>query len=450
MDETKKLADFIVRTKYEDLPEEAISTAKQCLLDCIGVALAGCTYPIAKAVEAYLKEVGGTPQSSVIGLGIRTSSVNAAFGTGTLGHALDYDDMAFPSISHPTVPVMPAVLALGELTGATGKDVLLSFILGYETLCKVGAVVQPSHWYKGFHATGTLGTYGAVAAASKLLKLDEEQVIGALGIAGSEAAALKQNFGTMTKPFHAGHAAEGGVKAALLARKGFTAAKDVLEGRLGFARVLADEQDFNHLGRLGAPWDILDPGPYFKFSASCGGTQAGMNALISLVEEYDIRPNEVERVDAGTNPGGPEQLIYTDPKNALQAKFSIQFCLAMMLLERKMKLAYFTDSKVRDPKTVDLMRRIHLYVDPELTKTVPLQWVDKTTTVKVKMKDGREFERTADLRRMTWDELTSKYVECASLLLPESKVTESIDVLANLEELGNLNPLMELLHNEKL
>jgi len=407
MDETKKLADFIVRTKYEDLPEEAISTAKQCLLDCIGVALAGCTYPIAKAVEAYLKEVGGTPQSSVIGLGIRTSSVNAAFGTGTLGHALDCDDMAFPSISHPTVPVMPAVLALGELTGATGKDVLLSFILGYETLCKVGAVVQPSHWYKGFHATGTLGTYGAVAAASKLLKLDEEQVR-------------------------------------------FTAAKDVLEGRLGFARVLADEQDFNHLGRLGAPWDILDPGPYFKFSASCGGTQAGMNALISLVEEYDIRPNEVERVDAGTNPGGPEQLIYTDPKNALQAKFSIQFCLAMMLLERKMKLAYFTDSKVRDPKTVALMRRIHLYVDPELTKTVPLQWVDKTTTVKVKMKDGREFERTADLRRMTWDELTSKYVECASLLLPESKVTESIDVLANLEELGNLNPLMELLHNEKL
>jgi 2-methylcitrate dehydratase PrpD len=396
-------------------------------------------------MQSYLNDVGGKPQCSIIGLGTRTSSVNAALVNGTLGHALDYDDFAFPALGHPTTCVLPAVMALGESTGAKGEDLLLSFVVGFEAFMKIGGVVSPSHWYKGFHATGTVGTYGAVAAAGKLLDLDEAHMINAFGVAGSEASGLKQNFGTMAKPFHAGHAAEGGVKAALLARNGFVAAKDVLEGMFGFAKVLADTQNFDYLDRLGDPWDILDPGPFFKLSPSCGGTQAGMNALFSLIEEYDIKPDEVERIDAGTNPGGPEQLIYAEPKTALQAKFSMQFCLAILLLERKAGLSQFTDAKVREPKVVELMKRITLYVDPELTKSVPLEWVDKTTTVKVKLKDGREYKRTADLRRLTWDELTSKYEECAGRVLSESKVRQSIDLLTNLEKLDDVKSLMELI-----
>ena len=443
MGATKKLVDFIIKTNYENLPKEAINIAKQCFLDCIGVSLAGCVQPIAKIMESYLKDVGGTPQSSIIGLGIKTSSTNAAFANGTIGHALDYDDMIFPVIGHPTVPILPAVLALGESTGATGKDVLLAFILGFEVFCKVGAATSPSHWYKGFHATATIGTYGAVAAASKLLKLEEEQMMNAFGIAGSEASGLKQNLGTMTKPFHAGHAAEGGVKAALLAKKGFTAAKDVLEGRFGFAKLMADGYDFGVLDKLGDQWDIVNPAPFFKPYPSCGGTHAAMNAMLSLIKEYDIKPDEVERIDAGMNPGGVEELIYTEPKNALQAKFSMQFCLAIILLERKGGLAQFTDAKVRDPKTVKLMKRINLYVAPELTESLPLGWVDKTASVKVKMKDGREYRKTADIRHLTWDELKSKYEECASLALPENKLRGSIDVIMNLEKVKSLNPLME-------
>lgn len=443
MGATEKLVDFIIKTKYEDLPEEAINMAKQCFLDCIGVSLAGCVQPIAKIMESYLKDVGGTPQSSIIGLGIKTSSTNAAFANGTIGHALDYDDMIFPVIGHPTVPILPAVLALGESTGATGKDVLLAFILGFEVFCKVGAATSPSHWYKGFHATATIGTYGAVAAASKLLKLDEEQTMNAFGIAGSQASGLKQNLGTMTKPFHAGHAAEGGVKAALLAKKGFTAAKDVLEGQFGFAKLMTDGYNFGVLDKLGNHWDIVDPAPFFKPYPSCGGTHAAMNAMLSLIKEYDLKPDEVERVDAGMNPGGVEELIYTEPKNALQAKFSMQFCLAIMLLERKGGLAQFTDAKVRDPKTAELMKRINLYVDQELTESLPLGWVDKTATVKVKMKDGRKYKRTTDIEHPTWDELKSKYEECASLVLPENKLRRSIDVITNLEKLKSLNPLME-------
>jgi len=443
MGATKKLVDFIIKTRYEDLPAEATNIAKQCFLDCIGVSLAGCVQPIGKIMESYLKDVGGTPRSSIIGLGIKTSPTNAAFTNGTIGHALDYDDMNFPAIGHPTVTVLPAVLALGEYTGATGRDVLLAFILGFEAFSKVGNATSPSHWYKGFHSTATIGTYGAVAAASKLLKLDQEQTINAFGIAGSQAAGLKQNFGTMTKPFHAGHAAEGGVKAALLAKKGFTAAQDVLEGQFGFAKLMTDGYDFGVLDKLGDQWDIVDPAPFFKPYPSCGGTHAAMNAMLSLIKEYDLKPDEVERVDAGMNPGGVKELIYTEPKNALQAKFSMQFCLAIMLLERKGGLAQFTDAKARDLKTIELMKRINLYVDQELTKSLPLGWVDKTATVKVRMKDGREYKRTADIEHPTRDELKSKYEECASLVLPENKLRRSIDVITNLEKLEGLNPLME-------
>jgi len=445
--ETEKLAHFIVQTKYEELPQKAIDNAKQCILDCIGVSFAGyALLPIGKILESYLKEVGGAPKSSVIGSGIRTSPVNAALVNGTLGHALDYDDFALPALSHPSVTILPAVLALGEVTEATGKDALLAFIVGFEAFCKIAHAVQPSHWYKGYHATGTFGTFGATAAASKLLDLDEEQLINALGIAGSEAAGLKQNFGTMTKPFHAGHAAENGIKAALLAKNGFTAAKDILEGRLGFAKVMTDNYDFSILDKLGNPWEIVDPAPYIKLHPSCGGTHAAMTAMLSLINEYDIKAEEVERVDAGTNPGGFEQLIYAEPKNQLQAKFSIQFCLAILLLEREAGLAQFTDDKVTDPKTVELMKRITLYIDPEVTKTTPLEWSDKTAVVKIKMKDGREFQRTSDIRHLSWDEIKSKYKECARFILPEDKIEESIEAITNLENLINMSSLIEVIH----
>jgi len=445
--ETKKIVDIIIKTKYEDLPEEAINNAKQCVLDCIGVSFAGyALHPIGKILESYIEEIGGTPKSSIIGSGIKTSLINAALVNGTLGHALDYDDFALPALSHPSVTILPAILALSEANGATGKAALLAFIVGFETFCKIADAVQPSHWYKGYHATGTFGTFGATAAAAKLLKLDAEQLTNALGIAGSEAAGLKQNFGTMTKPFHAGQAAENGIKAVLLAKRGFTAAKDILEGRLGFANVMTDKYDFSVLDKLGNPWDIVDPAPFIKLHPSCGGTHASMTAMLSLIEEHNIKPDEVEHVDAGTNPGGVEQLIYTEPKDQLQAKFSIQFCLAILLLERKAGLAQFTDTKVTDPKTVELMKRITLYIDPELTKTVPLEWADKTATVKIKMKDGREFQRTSDIRHPSWDEIKAKYEECARLVLPEDKIQKSIDLTTNLENLSDINSLIEVIH----
>ena len=451
MGATQQLVDFIIGTKYEDLPPEAIHTAKGCILDYLGVSLLGSIQPIAKILESYLKVVGGTPQSTIIGSGSKTSSVQAAFVNGTLGHAIDYDDNALIAQAHPTVTIFPAVLALGEATGAKGQDILLSYILGYETFSKMGMALNPSHWYRGFHSTGTFGTYGAVASASKVLGLDSEQMTNAFGIAGSSASGLKQNFGTMTKPYHAGHAAEGGVKAALLSKNGFTAAKDVLEGRLGFARVTAEKQDLTVFSKLGTPWGIVysgevDTSPFIKPFPSCGATHAAMEALFSLIREYDIKPDEVEWVNAGMNLGGVESLPYLEPMDSLQGKFSMQFCLAVALLERRAGLPQFTDVKVRDPKTRELMKRIVLSVDPDLSKSLPLELCDHTATVRMRMKNGREYKQTASLRHLPWEEITSKFEECVSSILAKEDAKKIIDLTANLERLKDLSPLMELLH----
>ncbi|NIM45089.1 MAG: hypothetical protein GTN80_05600 [Nitrososphaeria archaeon] len=444
MEATQKLVDFILDVDYEDITEEATEVAKQCFLDCIGVSLAGSVLPISEILMSYVRVIGGRSRCSIIGSDVKTSPVNAALVNGTLGHALDYDDMIFPLIGHPTVPVLPAVLAVGEFIGASGKQAITAFSLGFEALCKIGAAVSPSHWYKGFHSTATVGTFGAVAAASKLLNLNEEQMLNAFGIAGSQAAGLKQNFGTMTKPFHAGHAAESGVKAALLAKNGFTAAKNILEGQFGFAKLMADRYDFSVIDKLGNPWDLVDPAPFFKPYPSCGGTHAAMNAMLSLIEEYDIRHDEVESLEAGMNPIAPEELIYIEPKTAFEGKFSMQFCLAILLLEREAGLAQFTNEKVRNPRTMELMKRIKLYVDPEITASVPPEWGDKSAVVKVKLKDGRYYTRKRDIRHLTWDELISKYKDCAKVVLPRDKITKSIEVVMNLQKLENIRQLMEL------
>lgn len=454
MDATKKLVDFVSSKQYEDLSETSINTAKGCILDCIGVSLIGSIQPVAKILVSYLEDVGGNTQSTLIGLRERTSPVNAALVNGTLGHAIDYDDHTLISIAHPTVTILPAVLALGESNNVTGKDAILAFLLGYEVFAKIAKALNPNLWYRGFHATGFFGTYGAVAASSKLLNLDKKKMTNAFGIAGSEASGLKQNFGTMTKPLHAGLAAEGGVKAALLAKSGFTSAKDVLEGRHGFAKVLADVEDLAVLDKLGDPWEIVDSGsvdlsPLIKPYPSAGGTHAAMHTLLSLIKEYNIKPEEVEHIDAGMNLGGVNQLPYTAPVNSLQAKFSMQFCLAIILLERKAGLNQFTDSKVREAGTIEMMKRITATVDPELSEMLPLELCDKTAKIKIKMKDGRKYERTGDIPHLNWEEIKVKYSECASFVQSEREIRQNIDAVENLENLENLNILLKLLGSKE-
>src|SRR5215831_17049705 len=262
---TSHLAEFVTKSRWEDCPAEAVEAARRAILDCLGVMLAGSVEPAARLVTDVARAEGGSPLATVVGTPLRTGAVWAALANGTAAHALDFDDTNFTLMGHPSAPVLAAALAAGELALADGQALIHAFLLGFEVETTLAAVINPEHYEHGWHATCTLGTLGAVAAASRLLGLDSEQIKTALAVAASQSSGLKENFGTMTKPFHAGHAARSGVLAALLAREGWTASERALEGPQGFFSVLsAGRREDAALETFGAPWKILTTGVAVK------------------------------------------------------------------------------------------------------------------------------------------------------------------------------------------
>lgn len=440
---TRQLVEFARGTGLEHVPEEARRNAKLCALDSIGVAITAANEPIAGIVERYVRSLGGAERATVLVTGARTSGPVAAFANGVACHAIDYDDMHFPSIAHPTTAVLPAALAAGELAGASGAEVLRGFVLGMEAFCKVGGVMNPGHWYRGYHATGTFGAIGAAVAAGSIMRLDESAFLRCLGIAGTAAAGLKQNIGTMTKPFHAGRAAENGIVAALLAADGFTASDRILEGQFGLFRVATDTPRLDYVDRLGNRWDLIDPGVIVKLFPTCGGTHAAVQALLSLVEEHDLRPDDVDHVDGGMNPIGPEELIYTEPRTALEGKFSMQFTLAAALVYRRLGPAQVTDEVVRDPEVVDLMKRVTLSVDPDVTARVPLEEGDMEAVVRVTLGDGRVLVRVHRLHPLPEEQVYAKFRECVAGRLPDDRTERAIERVMGLEELPDVGPVFD-------
>src|SRR5215831_18257368 len=237
---TTHLAEFVTKSRWEDCPAQAVEAARRAILDCLGVMLAGSVEPAARIVADVARAEGGSPLATVVGTPLRTGAVWAALFNGTAAHALDFDDTNFAMLGHPSAPVLTAALAAGELCTATGAEVMHAFLLGFEVETTMGEVVNPGHYARGWHSTCTLGTLGAAAAAARLLGLDTPATASALAVAASQASGLKENFGTMTKPFHAGHAARSGVLAALLAREGWTASEHALEGPQGFFNVMSE------------------------------------------------------------------------------------------------------------------------------------------------------------------------------------------------------------------
>ena len=259
---TEQLAQLIAETTYEQLPASAVTQAKRALLDIIGVTLAGHGEAAGQIITAFVKDAGGHQEAAILGTSLYTSPALAALANGTLGHALDFDDVTFHLRGHPSAPVVPAVLALGQALVASGKDVITAFVIGVEVEAKIGKAMTSAHLRRGWHPTATIGTLGAVAAAAKLFRLTGPQVQMALGIAASKAAGLRQNFGTMTKPLHAGEAARNGVEAAQLAQRGFTADPHILDSRFSFFNVFVGEGEFvpeTVIQEFGAPYEIITP-----------------------------------------------------------------------------------------------------------------------------------------------------------------------------------------------
>lgn len=356
---TRAIARRALAIRFADLPDEIRAVARQCILDTLGTTLAGADDALVRILTAELAEQGGTPVCGVIGSTLRLPALSAALLNGTAAHALDYDDVNLAMPGHPTVAVLPAVLALAEERGATGEALLAAFVAGYETACRVGLLVGPGHYDTlGFHATGTIGSFGAAAACAHLLGLSEEQTVHALGIAATQAAGLKSMFGTMCKPLHAGRAAYNGLLAARLAARGFTARPDGLECVQGFAA--SHSPDFHPEAALATPeggWHIRHN--LFKYHAACYLTHAGIEAARKLRLDHAITPDQVAAITLRVDQTTDRVCNIAAPVTGLEAKFSLRLTAAMALAGHETgRLDVYSAEIATDPALVALRDRI--------------------------------------------------------------------------------------------
>jgi 2-methylcitrate dehydratase PrpD len=446
---TSAIAEFIAKSCWEDCPAEAVDAARRAILDCLGVMLAGSVEPAARIVTDIARSEGGAPLATVVGTPLRTGAVWAALANGTAAHALDFDDTNFAMMGHPTAPVLSAALGAGELALADGRALVHAFLLGFEVETTLAEVLNPAHYEKGFHATGTLGTMGAAAAAARLLGLDATQIRTALAIAASQASGLKENFGTMTKPFHAGHAARSGVLSALLAREGFTASEQALEGPQGYFAVLgAGKREERALETLGAPWKILKTGVAVKPYPSCACTHSIIDSTLELRRTHAIAPEQVEHVTVGVGASVPRILIHSNPRSGLEAKFSGEFSAAAALCDGRVGIATFRDDKTDDPAIKALMKRVRVVVDPEIPGEGDQHvW----TRVTLRLRDGREVSVAPRPvpghpgSPLSLDQLREKFRDCARIVLPEDRVESVRQMVEDLDGCPDLRSLTAVL-----
>ena len=362
MSATSALWERFGRLDAADLPPEIATVARQCILDWFACAVAGSAEPLSRILREELVTAEG--EASIVGTGQRSGARTAALVNGAASHALDYDDTHLVLGGHSTVPVFPAALALAEELDRSGADLLAAFVAGVEIETRLGAGIGPSHYAKGWHATSSIGIFGATAAASRLLDLDAEQFGRAMGLAASQASGLKANFGTMTKPFHAGHAAERGLLAAQLARRGFTANPDALDANQGLSQAAADGHW--HDERMDALDDWLLPQTLFKYHAACYLTHAAIEATASLGPAADA----VERITVTVNPGNLDVCAIPRPRTGLEAKFSLTATTAFTVLGiDTTDPASFVDEHAADERVRALIERVDVDTDPELRNT---------------------------------------------------------------------------------
>jgi len=452
---TQIMADFAVNTGYEALPYTAVEIAKISIIDGVGVCLAGSQSSASKIIADYVSEGNSKPEATVISRGYKTSASEAALANGTMMHALDYDDCAEAFLGHPTTVILPAVLALGESNRISGKEALLAYILGYEVGNKIGLGMGPAHYDVGWHGTATVGTLAAAVAAAKVLKLNVQKTRMAMGIAASLAAGLRQNFGTMTKPLHAGNAARNGVFAALLAQKGFTADPGILEGSFGYARVFkgAAEPNLEEMTKnLGAPFEIVSVPPIIKLYPSCRATAGCIDAILYLVNQHAIKAEDVAEVECRTSSHTPQILIHPRPQTALEGKFSIQYCMAIAIVDKEVGLGQFTDHKVQSPKIQELIKKVKFVHPPEMGYTMADSLRGRVEVV-VRLNNGTEFSRLVKVAKgdpenpLTKKEMESKFLDCARLVFSRQDAKRCLDKISTLERMKDISTLMRVLNS---
>ncbi len=437
-------ADFVAAVRRVSVPEAALHAARRCVVDWFAATVPGGVMPPATLLAEAFAEDLDHGNASLVPSGRRTTARTAALINGVASHTVEFDDIYRDAIFHPGAPAIPAALATAQSNRASGGDFLRAVIAGYEISTRIGVAVTPAH-YEYWHTTGTVGTFGAAAAASVLVGLDGEAARHALANAATLAAGLQQAFraDAMSKPLHAGHAAECGVLVAQAAAKGVTGAADILEGERGFGRAMAGAPEWETaFETLGSTWNITRVTQ--KNHAACGHTHAAVDGVLALKAEHGLRPDDVRRISVGTYAKALEITGNADPKTAFEAKFSLPYCVAAALTTGRVRSEAFAPRLLDDPALRGLMSRVHLFVDADAEAKFPKA---RSTVVEIETVTGERLRWAVPTRKgdpdnpLSNEELSDKFTELVTPVLGEARASELLDLLWRTDALADLRSL---------
>jgi 2-methylcitrate dehydratase PrpD len=459
MGATEKIARFIAGADFDDIPRDAVEKAKRTALDCMGAALAGVNEPVSQTIVGYVTKLGGPPQASVFGAGVKISLQDAALANGSIAHALDYDDCGV-KIGHPSVLVLPAVLSLGEYLGASGKDILTAYIVGLEVEGKLALHADFKLMQARLNHQTWYGSIGAAAACAKLLKLDITKTRMALGIAANFACGLSANHGNMAGAMAAGNACRNGVTAAVMAQEGITANPNIIEAKNGFYDTLVGAGHYDAqrmVDSLAKPFYIESPGIGLKKYPSCYHTHRALDGVFQLLGDHRLSDKEIAEVDVGTSERAMRVLAFTEPATPYQAKYSMPYCIAAAVVDRQVTLDTFTSHKFEDPTIVETRKKVHLSfpgvpIWPGLADVGPdTEFVGNPVTIRTT--DGRSFSARVDIPRgdpalpLTDGELLDKYRDCARRQLRPDAIERSVGLVLGLERVSDIGKVMATLRS---
>jgi len=440
-DMTRKLMQFVVNTKNDDIPAEYYEHVKVIILDTIGVALAGRNEPLVQKLMTYTDAQGGNKQCNVWGYDVKKSASQAALINGSTCHALDFDDSSVLFWGHPSASMLPSLFVLGELEKANGRDLMASYLLGLKVAYVVSDSVGEEMYKGGFHCTSSLGIIASAASCTRLLGLNEEQSLNAFATATTQAFGLKRSFGTMCKPFHAGRAAEGAVVAALLGRDGFTGAHDILEGPNGLFQAFGGQADSYSMGTLGRTWAVDTV--VQKFYAACQWTHSPIAGSLEIKEKYGVKAKDIKSIDVITSEIAKTSAGLVIPKSGLEGKFSIPYCVANALVTGEYGLKGYTDEAVKNPKVLELLKKTSVVSHPKAEKT--------QARVTITTKDGKKYVKDFDVFASypTLEEkkapATEKFFDNAAPVVGEKKAKQIKKMVDGFEKVKDVTELTDLL-----
>jgi len=437
-DVTRQLAHYVVNSSWGEIPKGARYEAVRSVFNWVGCCLGGARHITTERALAALAEFSGKPEATVLGRSERLDILHGALLNGITSHVLDYDDTHLETIIHPAGPVASAILALGERQHTSGEDFLHAFILGVEVECRIGKAVYPSHYERGFHITGTAGVFGGAAAAGKLLGLNEQQMVWALGIAATQSAGLKTMFGTMCKAFHPGSAGQNGLKAALLAAKDYTSDDGAIEAQEGFAFTYSDEQDFTQItDNLGSTFEV-ERNTYKPFA--CGiVTHPIIDGCIQLRNAHRLESRQIASVSLRVNPLVLRLTGKKTPQTGLEAKFSIYHCSAAAIIRGSAGPNEFTDETVQDPQVIALRNKVTARADEAVS--------EEEAFVSITLNDGTVLDQHIEhaigslQRPMTREALEDKFSGQAISVLPRAQIDRIMAMCWEIESLGDVGDI---------